>query len=69
VQTQGKVEQLGEVSDAAPQGIAVSKDDPELTAALQAAMQHLIDEGVWQDILDTWGVAGAVETAELNPAV
>ena len=69
VQTQDKVEQLGEVTDAAPQGIAVSKDDPELTAALQAAMQHLIDEGVWQDILDTWGVAGAVETVELNPAV
>ena len=56
VQTQGKVEQLGDVTDTAPQGIVVAKDDPELTAALQAAMQHLIDEGVWQDILDTWGV-------------
>ncbi len=68
VQTQGKVEQLGEVTDAAPQGIAVSKDDPELTAALQAATQHLMDEGVWQDILSAWGVSGALDTAELNPA-
>ena len=68
LQTGGRVEQLGDVTDAAPQGIAVSKDDPELTAALQAAMQHLMDEGVWEDILGTWGVTGALTTAELNPA-
>jgi polar amino acid transport system substrate-binding protein len=68
LQTAGQVEQLGDVTDAAPQGIAVSKDDPELTAALQAAMQHLMDEGVWEDILGTWGVTGALTTAELNPA-
>ncbi|GAA4286156.1 ABC transporter substrate-binding protein [Georgenia daeguensis] len=69
LQTGGQIEQLGEVTDAAPQGIAVAKDDAELTAALQAAMQHLMDDGVWADILDTWGVSGALETAELNPAV
>ncbi|MFH5823343.1 ABC transporter substrate-binding protein [Georgenia sp. AZ-5] len=69
VQTGGQVEQLGDVTDAAPQGIAVSKDDPELTAALQTAMQHLMDEGVWEDILATWNVTGALPTAELNPAV
>lgn len=69
LQTGGQIEQLGEVTDAAPQGIAVAKDDAELTAALQAAMQHLMDEGVWAGILDTWGVSGALETAELNPAV
>ena len=69
LQTGGQVEQLGDVTDAAPQGIAVARDDAELTAALQAAMQHLMDEGVWADILDTWGVSGALETAELNPAV
>jgi polar amino acid transport system substrate-binding protein len=68
LQTDGQIEQLGDVTDAAPQGIAVAKNDPELTAALQAAMQHLMDEGVWTDILDTWGVSGAQETAELNPA-
>jgi polar amino acid transport system substrate-binding protein len=69
VQTEGQVEQLGDVTDAAPQGIAVAKDDPEMSAALQAAMQHLMDEGVWAEILDAWGVTGALETAELNPAV
>lgn len=69
VQTDGQVEQLGDVVEAAPQGIAVAKDDAELTAALQAAMQHLMDEGIWSEILDTWGVTGALTTAELNPAV
>lgn len=69
VQTDGQVEQLGDVLEAAPQGIAISKDDAELTAALQAAMQHLMDEGIWSDILDSWGVTGALTTAELNPAL
>ena len=69
VQTGDQVEQLGDVVGATPQGIAVSKDAPEMTAALQAAMQHLMDEGIWEDILQTWGVTGALTEAELNPAV
>ncbi|UNX53449.1 ABC transporter substrate-binding protein [Georgenia sp. TF02-10] len=69
LQTDGQVEQLGEVTDAAPQGIVVAKDDAELTAALQAAMQHLMDEGTWAEILDAWGITGALSTAELNPAL
>ena len=68
VQTDGKVEQLGDVQDAAPQGIVVAKDDVELTEAVQAAMQQLMDDGTWQEILDGWGVTGALSTAELNPA-
>jgi polar amino acid transport system substrate-binding protein len=68
VQTGGQVEQLGDVQDAAPQGIVVAKDDTELTAAVQAAMQKLMDDGTWQEILDGWGVTGALSTAELNPA-
>ncbi|WP_127127455.1 ABC transporter substrate-binding protein [Georgenia sp. SYP-B2076] len=67
VQTGGQVEQLGDVQDAAPQGIVVAKDNTELTAAVQAAMQKLMDDGTWQDILDGWGVTGALSTAELNP--
>lgn len=69
VQTDGQVEQLGDVLAAAPQGIAVSKDDPEMSVALQAAMQYLMDEGIWADILDTWGVTGGLTTAELNPTL
>lgn len=69
-QTGGAVETVGEVEDALPQAIVVSKDDPELTAAVQAAAQYLMDEGVWQDILASWGVEdAALTTAELNPTV
>ncbi|GIG29985.1 ABC transporter substrate-binding protein [Cellulomonas marina] len=69
-QTGGQLEQLGDVFASAPQGVVVAKDDAELTEAVQAALQSLIDDGTYGEILAAWGNdAGAVETAELNPAV
>lgn len=69
-QTGGKLEQLGDAFASAPQGIVVSKDDDALTEAIQKAVQKLIDDGVYGDILAAWGnQAGAVTTAELNPTV
>lgn len=67
--TNDQVEVVGGVLDAAPQGIVVAQDDAELTAAVQAAMQHLMDEGIWTEILASWGVAenAALSKAELNP--
>ncbi len=36
----------------------------------QAAVQYLMDHGIWQKILDNWGVKdAALTTTELNPAV
>ena len=68
--TGGRVETIGEVEDAAPQGIVTAKSDPELTAAIQAAVQYLMDEGIWQQILDAWGVQdAALTTVTLNPRV
>ena len=69
-QTGGQLEQLGEVINSAPQGIAVAKADTQLTDALQKAVQKLIDDGTYLAILKSWNAeAGAVTTAELNPAV
>lgn len=66
--TGDQLEVVGGIRDAAPQGIVTRQQDDELTAALQAAMQHLMDEGVWDEILDSWGVEdAALTTAELNP--
>ncbi len=67
--TNGQMEVVGGVLDAAPQGIVTAQDDAELTAAVQAAMQHLMDEGIWAEILTAWGVDAnaALTTAELNP--
>lgn len=69
-QTNGQAEQLGEVFATSAQGIVVSKDDADLTAAVQKAVQKLIDSGDYLKILTAWGnETGAVTTAELNPSV
>lgn len=69
-QTNGQLEQLGDVFESAPQGIVVAKDDQALTTAIQKAVQKLIDDGTYGKILAAWGnTAGAVKTATLNPSV
>ncbi len=50
---------VGGVRDALPQGIVVAQDDEELTAAIQAAVQQLMDDGTWEAILANWGAEGA----------
>lgn len=71
IQTEGAVEALGQVFDSAPQGIVVAKGDEATAKAVQAAVQYLMDKGIWNDILTTWGVdtSQALSTAEINPAV
>lgn len=66
--TNDQMEVVGEVRDSAPQGIVVAKDDEELTQAMRAAMQHLMDDGTWEAILTSWGNEDAIiTTAEVNP--
>lgn len=68
-QTSGEVETVGDIVDAAPYGIVVSQDDQDLTDAVQAAVQKLIDDGTLGEIFASWGSADAVvDKAELNPA-
>jgi polar amino acid transport system substrate-binding protein len=68
-QTSGEVETVGEIKDAAPYGIVVSQDDEELTEAVQAAVQKLIDDGTLEQIFAGWGSEDVVvDEAELNPA-
>jgi polar amino acid transport system substrate-binding protein len=68
-QTSGEVETIGEIEDAAPYGIVVSQDDEELTEAVQAAVQKLIDDGTLEEIFAGWGSDDVVvDEAELNPA-
>lgn len=50
-------------------GFGLLKDRTELTDALQAAMQALIDEGIYQDILDQYGMGSlAIDSALVNAA-
>lgn len=62
----GQMELTGDIMQAAPYGFAVPKGS-ELAPALAAAMQHLIDTGVYRDILAQWGVEeGLLEEAMIN---
>jgi polar amino acid transport system substrate-binding protein len=66
--SEGKLQLAGEVYDAAPYGWPVAKDS-ELAPALQAAVQALIDDGTYEEILGQWGVdGGAVTESKLNAA-
>ncbi|MGX5697196.1 ABC transporter substrate-binding protein [Agromyces soli] len=65
-QTDGKLEAAGEVFDSAPYGFPVAKGS-ELAKAVQAAMQSLVDDGTYEEILTQWGVeAGGIDTIEIN---
>lgn len=70
-QTGGAVEVAGPVYDSAPQGVVIAKGDEATAKAVQAAVQYLMDQGVWDDILTTWGIdtSQALKTAEINPQV
>lgn len=48
-------------------GIGILKEDTELTEAVRAALQALIEEGTYQEVLERNGIdAYAVESAEIN---
>ncbi|MEE1650787.1 ABC transporter substrate-binding protein [Brachybacterium sp. J144] len=62
------LEQVGEIEDAALNGIVVAKDQPELAEAIRGAVQHLIDTGALREILAAWGnESGMIETSEVDP--
>ncbi|MGN6273711.1 MAG: ABC transporter substrate-binding protein [Protaetiibacter sp.] len=63
-----KIELAGDAFDVAPYGIAVDKGSP-LAKAIQAALQSLVDDGTYLEILGKWGVdAGAVDSITINAA-
>ncbi|MCC9197169.1 ABC transporter substrate-binding protein [Arthrobacter sp. zg-Y820] len=64
----GKLQTAGDPSEVAPYGIPMAKGS-ELTPVLQEALQALIDDGTYNEVLSKWGVeSGGVETAALNVA-
>jgi polar amino acid transport system substrate-binding protein len=51
-----------------PYGIVVAKGS-DLTKAVQAALQSMVDDGSYGKILDAWGVAdGGIKTITINAA-
>ncbi len=75
-QSNGQFKLSGEPYATAPYGIAIPRPsdvapgEAPLAPAIQAAVQSLIDSGVYLQILTKWGVEqGAIKTSEINGAV
>ena len=67
-QTVDKLQPAGETFDEAPYGMVVAQGS-ELTAAVQAALQSMVDDGSYDTILDAWGVTnGGVAKITVNAA-
>jgi polar amino acid transport system substrate-binding protein len=54
-QSNGKLAQAGEITDAAPYGWPVAKGSP-LAQSLKQALEHLIENGKYKEIATNWGV-------------
>lgn len=68
-QTGGAFTKVGGNVDTAPYGIAMPKNTGTLPTAIQSAVQHLMSDGTYAQILAHWGVSsGAVQSAAINPS-
>ncbi|MET9223106.1 ABC transporter substrate-binding protein [Streptomyces sp. NPDC088197] len=60
-------EVAGSPADAGPFGIAVSKDNTQLRDALKAAMDAIIADGTYAQVLQKWNASsGAIASAAIN---
>lgn len=67
-QLKDKIEAAGDSFESAPYGIAIKKGS-QLTKAIQAALQSMVDDGSYKAILDKWGVAsGGISKITINAA-
>ena len=69
-QTNGQLELLGDIYDAAPYGYVIAKDQTEFAQTLADAVKSLIDDGAYEKVLANWGVEkGAIDNPTVNPPV
>ena len=52
--------------DPAPIGIAIRKEDTDLKAAVQAAIDAMYADGTMKSIVDKWGMTDAVVLPEVG---
>jgi len=69
-QTHGQLELLGDIYDSAPYGYVVAKDQTQFADAISKALDALIKDGTYKQVLAKWGVeAGAIDNPTVNPPV
>jgi polar amino acid transport system substrate-binding protein len=67
-QSQGKVEALGDIYDAAPYGYVVPKAETAFATALAKALKAIDADGTYKTALSTWGnESGAITDFAVNP--
>jgi polar amino acid transport system substrate-binding protein len=66
-ESNGAFEAAGAISESKRKGIVVSKENEELMLAVQQAVQMLMDDGTYLELLKKWGLEdGAIEKAIIN---
>jgi polar amino acid transport system substrate-binding protein len=66
-QSKGRTKVVGSYTDTSYIGVALPKGS-DMAAPLQAAIQHVIDDGTYTQIVRKWGLeGGAIRVAPLNP--
>jgi polar amino acid transport system substrate-binding protein len=69
-QTDGQLELLGDIYDAAPYGYVIEKGQTDFGQAIADALAALIEDGTYAEVLDEWGVGdGAIDDPQVNPDV
>ena len=73
-QSRGRLESMdvvqGTLSGSTLVGIAVPRDDEELTELIADTVNHMIERGIYTDVLEAWGVGSvAIDEAVINPDV
>ncbi|HZX03922.1 MAG TPA: transporter substrate-binding domain-containing protein, partial [Kribbella sp.] len=67
-QTNGQLEQLGQIYDAAPYGYVVPKSETAFAQALVKALQALNTDGTYKSVLQKWNNdSGAITDFAVNP--
>ncbi|NUT32314.1 MAG: ABC transporter substrate-binding protein [Hamadaea sp.] len=67
-QTDGALQTLGDIYDSAPYGYVAAKTQTQFAEVLKEAVQSLIDDGSYLQVLQVWGVeSGAIKTSQINP--
>ncbi len=66
-QSKGRTKVVGSYTDPSYLGVALPKGS-DLAKPLQAAIQHIMDNGTYTKIVQKWGLAdNAIKTSPLNP--
>jgi polar amino acid transport system substrate-binding protein len=67
-QTNGQLELLGDIYEAAPYGFVVKKEETQFAQAVSEATKAVMQDGSYKKILEKWNVqAGAIDTSAVNP--